>query len=62
MSKLDSKYDDEVFVMHELVSQLDMLTLDDTEEVTDSLNDLERSVKRTRQLVRKKASSNEIQA
>lgn len=60
MSKLDSKYDDEVFVMHELVSQLDMLTLDDTEEVTDSLNDLERSVKRTRQLVRKKASSNEI--
>ena len=46
--------------MHELVSQLDMLTLDDTEEVTDSLNDLERSVKRTRQLVRKKASSNEI--
>lgn len=60
MSKLDSKYDDEVFAMHELVSQLDMLTLDDTEEVTDSLNDLERSVKRTRQLVRKKASSNEI--
>lgn len=60
MSKLDSKYDDEIFAMHELVSQLDMLTLDDTEEVTDSLNDLERSVKRTRQLVRKKASSNEI--
>ncbi len=60
MSKLDSKYDDEVFAMHELVSQLDMLTLDDTEEVTDSLNDLERSVKRTRQLVRKKASNNEI--
>ena len=60
MSKLDSKYDDEVFAMHELVSQLDMLTLDDAEEVTDSLNDLERSVKRTRQLVRKKASNNEI--
>lgn len=60
MSKLDSKYDDEVFAMHELVSQLDMLTLDDSEEVTDSLNDLERSVKRTRQLVRKKASNNEI--
>lgn len=60
MSKLDSRYDDEVFAMHELVSQLDMLTLDDTEEVTDSLNDLERSVKRTRQLVRKKASNNEI--
>lgn len=52
MSKVDVQYEDEVFALHELVSQLDMLTPDDVDDVMEVVGDAARRLGRIKKLLR----------